>query len=94
MATAARGKIRHASAWLAACLILPMFLVRAASAGPAAALPRFKDFPIRLACTGRNRLVLKGDDVHWRTRLREAAAGKPDFAGHYVLATWVVGRNA
>ena len=76
---------------LAACLILPMFLVRPASAGPAAALPRFEDFPVRLAYTGRNRLVLKGDDVHWRTRLREAAAGKPDFAGHYVLATWGCG---
>ena len=26
--------------------------------------------------------------------VRAALAGKPDFAGHYVLATWVVGRNA
>ena len=35
--------------------------------------------------------MLKGDDVHWRTRLREAAARRPDFAGHYVLASWGCG---
>ena len=76
---------------LAACLALPVLLARAAPAEPAASVPRFEDYPARPAYTGRNRLVLRGNDVHWRTRLREASAGKPDFAGHYVLASWGCG---
>ena len=54
-------------------------------------MPRFEDFPARSAHAGRNRLVLKGNDVHWRTRLRWTLGQKPDFAGHYVLASWGCG---
>ena len=75
----------------AACLLFPILPAHSAPPGPAAALPRFEDFPVGPAYAGRNHLTLKGDDIHWRTRLRQAAAQKPDFAGHYVLATWGCG---
>ena len=79
------------SVLLAACLVLPAVLAWAAPPRPAPALPRFEDFPAGPAYAGRNRLVLKGDDVHWRTRLRQSVTQKPDFAGHYVLTTWGCG---
>ena len=75
----------------ATCLMLPTLPARAAPLAPAPALPRFEDFPAGPAYAGRNHLVLKGDDIHWRTRLRRAATQAPDFAGHYVLATWGCG---
>lgn len=79
------------SALLAASLLLPVFPARAASPEAPPGLPRFEDFPAGPASAGRNRLVLKGGDVHWRTRLRWTVGQKPDFAGHYVLASWGCG---
>lgn len=55
-------------------------------------VPRFEDFPVSAGPPARNApLVLTRRDMAYRTRLREAAAGRPDFAGHYVLAPWGCG---
>lgn len=77
------------SVLLATCFLLP--LAWPATAEPSPALPQFENFPAGAAYTGRNRLVLKGNDVHWRTRLRWALGQKPDYAGHYVMASWGCG---
>lgn len=83
---------------LAAALLPRAGPVRAGGPLPATAqpletgpLPLFASFPAGPAFTGRNRLVFRGEDVPFRTRLREAAAHRPDFAAHYVLATWGCG---
>lgn len=54
--------------------------------------PRFEDFPITTGSPARNApLVLTSRDRQYRTRLRAAAAERPNFAGHYVLTTWGCG---
>jgi hypothetical protein len=54
--------------------------------------PRFRDYPVSEAYIGKNApVVLKPDDMMYRTRLREAAKKKPNFAGHYILAAWGCG---
>lgn len=55
-------------------------------------VPRFKDYPVSERYSGQNApLVLKRDDMMFRTRLREAAKAKPNFAGHYILTAWGCG---
>lgn len=54
-------------------------------------VPRFEAYPAGPVFRGRNRLVLGRNDMAFRTRLREAAAQKSDFAGQYVLAQWGCG---
>lgn len=54
--------------------------------------PRFEDYPTTGVYKGKNTpLALTRDDRTYRTRLREAAAEKPNFAGHYILAAWGCG---
>jgi hypothetical protein len=54
--------------------------------------PLFKDYPVSETFTGKNApLVLKREDTSFRTRLREAAKEKPNFAGHYIVAAWGCG---
>ena len=58
----------------------------------ASVAPRFEDFPATAGPPARNApLVLTPRDRQYRTRLRAAAAGRPNFAGHYVLTTWGCG---
>ena len=55
-------------------------------------VPRFGDFPAMANPPARNApLVLTSRDRQYRTRLRTAAAERPNFAGHYVLTTWGCG---
>ncbi len=57
-------------------------------------VPQFKDFPASEAYTGKNApLVLTREDRMFRTRLREAAREKPNFAGHYILTAWGCGTS-
>jgi hypothetical protein len=57
-------------------------------------IPRFKDYPVTTSYIGRNAPVkLTGGDRTFRTRLREAAKEKPNFAGHYILTTWGCGTS-
>ncbi|HXN46321.1 MAG TPA: hypothetical protein VN893_06745 [Bryobacteraceae bacterium] len=55
--------------------------------------PRFEDYPATEAYKGKNAPVVLASpgDRKFRTMLREAAAEKPNFAGHFVLAEWGCG---
>lgn len=54
--------------------------------------PRFADYKVREIYRGRNaRVVLTKDDWAFRTRLREAARNRPNFAGRYILTAWGCG---
>jgi hypothetical protein len=55
-------------------------------------VPRFKDYPAGRIYTGKNAAIkLTRDDKTFRTRLREAAKEKPNFAGRYILTAWGCG---
>ena len=58
-----------------------------------AKVPKFVAYPAKEAYQGRNApLVLATEqDKTFKTRLREAAAQKPNFAGHYILTAWGCG---
>ncbi|HEY6096042.1 MAG TPA: hypothetical protein VIU93_13920 [Gallionellaceae bacterium] len=67
--------------------------IRASDIPPDA--PRFESYPARLY-TGKN----AKPDLHsdpatrmFRTRIRERSKEKPNFAGHYILATWGCGTS-
>jgi len=56
-------------------------------------VPQFKDYPVREQYRGETHAPLLGsrEARMFRTRLREAARGKPNFAGRYIVATWGCG---
>ncbi len=71
-------------------LIILACLAEAASSQNQA--PRFKDYPVDGIYKGKNApLILTKNDRTFRTRLKEAAQEKPNFAGHYILTTWGCG---
>ena len=54
--------------------------------------PHFKDYQVIEKHVGKNApLVLPRNARMFRTRLKEAAKQKPNFAGHYILTTWGCG---
>ncbi len=56
------------------------------------AAPRFSDYPAIGKYNGKNSvLVLRKDDMAFRTRLRSAARQPPNFAGHYIVTAWGCG---
>ena len=72
--------------------LLVLLVVVWLSAAGQTAIPQFKDYPAKGKYAGKNaRVVLKGDDRNYRTRLREAARETPNFAGHYIIAAWGCG---
>jgi hypothetical protein len=55
-------------------------------------VPKFKDYPAPPTTIEQNApLVLTRSDRNYRTRLREAAKEKPNFAGHYIVVIWGCG---
>jgi hypothetical protein len=77
---------------------LPLLCVLLLTASPCVvaqarkSAPRFADYHIREIYRGRNaRVVLTKDGWSFRTRLREAARDKPNFAGRYILTAWGCG---
>lgn len=53
---------------------------------------RFTDYSVPETHIGQNApIALKRDDMMFRSRLREAAKEKPNFAGHYILTAWGCG---
>jgi hypothetical protein len=55
-------------------------------------VPRFSDYPVRERYQGKTApLVLTRAARMFRTRLKEAAQGKPNFAGHFIVTTWGCG---
>lgn len=58
-------------------------------------VPRFESYPAK-PYTGKNaKPDLNGDPSTkmYRTQIKEWAKEKPNFAGHYILATWGCGTN-
>lgn len=53
---------------------------------------RFEDYPVREIYRGKNAPVVMNRSTRtFKTRLREAAREKPNFAGRYILTTWGCG---
>lgn len=57
------------------------------------ASPQFKDYPVSQIYKGPNAPAhLSSPEAReFRTRLKEAARQKPNFAGHYIVAKWGCG---
>jgi opacity protein-like surface antigen len=57
--------------------------------------PRFEDFAVTDTFVGKAAKVrlVSADDKEYATRIREASRQKPNFAGHYVLASWGCGAS-
>lgn len=58
--------------------------------------PRFKDYPVTSAYIGRNAPVDFRSNPNartYRTRLREAASERPNFAGSYIVTAWGCGTS-
>lgn len=69
-------------------LVLSVAVIAVAPVAFAAAAPRFQDYPAN-GSSGRT-LKLRLDDARGRqysTMLRDASRGKPNFAGHFILAS-------
>ncbi|KAE8758700.1 MULTISPECIES: hypothetical protein [Paraburkholderia] len=68
-----------------------MCVAQAADAG----VPRFEDFAVSDTFAGKAAKVrlVSADDKEYATRIREASRQKPNFAGHYVLASWGCGAS-
>ena len=59
------------------------------SANAQTGAPRFDDYPVNERYTGKTApLVLSREARTYRTRLREAAREKPNFAGHFIVTSW------
>lgn len=57
-------------------------------------VPQFKEYPITEAYIGKTApLIITREDKLFRTRLREAAKEKPNFAGRYIVTTWGCGTS-
>lgn len=77
-----------------ACIscLLALLIVPSWSTFSQAGLPQFKDYPPGGEYRGQNApVIITRADRMFRTRLREAAQEKPNFAGHYILTAWGCG---
>jgi len=74
-------------------LVLAIVLfVATLNANGQAGVPRFDDYPVSERFNGKTApLVLTRAAREFRTRLREAARDKPNFAGHFIVTTWGCG---
>jgi hypothetical protein len=65
------------------------------------AIPRFEDFRVPTPISKRKDIaIIASDDGgptetpdHFKKRIRDAAKGGPDFAGHYTVVKWTCGSN-
>lgn len=54
--------------------------------------PRFEKYPVSTIFSGRNAVpIIKGDAWTFRTRIRNGAKAKRNFAGEYVITLWGCG---
>jgi hypothetical protein len=83
----------HRLAFLALLLLAPIPAARAQVAqGTAVRPPQFDEYPAGAKFTGKHHApVLTQESREFRTRLREGAKEKVNFAGHYVFTTWGCG---
>lgn len=75
----------------AAAAFLALLVPASAHAGN----PRFEDYKVRSIHRGPSAAPILDDEAKrtFRTRLRKAAEGKPNFAGHYNVVMWGCGTN-
>jgi len=75
---------------LAAAMLLPASLAAGADTAPS-----FADYPGGAAHNGANAapLLTSAEARRFRTRIREGARERPDFDGHYIVATWGCGTD-
>ena len=75
--------------------VILLFVLFCCFGSPCAAqgrLPKFKDYPVTTIYRGKNApLILDKYTRTFKTRLREALKGKPNFAGHYIVTGWGCG---
>ena len=85
--------MRHGAAFVRTLLLLAaIFTTAGGSVAAQRASPRFEDYPAAEAYNGKTApLVLTRGDRAYRTRLREAAKERPNFAGRYIVTTWGCG---
>ena len=68
------------------------WFVFCASVASAQMPPRFTDYPVKEHFNSQTAsLVLSREARMYRTRLKEAARQKPNFAGHFIVTTWGCG---
>ena len=75
---------------------LKIFLLLLLQLKPVAVLPNFEDYHVGEPYKGKPAIVdLRSDPDarRFRTRLRQAAAKGPNFAGHYVVVMWGCGTS-
>lgn len=77
-------------------MTIPLFLLLLAvypQAQSDAAVPKFEDYHLQEQYKGKTAMpiITTKDDREFRTRLRDGARGKANFAGHYVLTVWGCG---
>jgi hypothetical protein len=80
---------------LRASLLFAAFLTTGASFAICADSPRFDNYPAAVEVVKKPAQVRISDAQSrlYRTQLREASRHAPNFAGHYVLATWGCGAS-
>jgi hypothetical protein len=82
----------RASVGLLLLFALASVVTSSVVAAERASAPRFEDYPAGEHLLRRNApLAVRGADLEFRTRLREAAGNRPNFAGHYILTVWGCG---
>jgi hypothetical protein len=73
-------------------IVSALMFVSVAGATALGQVPQFKDYAVNERFTGKSAApILKGDARQFKTRLREAARGGPNFAGHYIVTYWGCG---
>jgi hypothetical protein len=74
-------------------LSLTACLVQGQDAKSRMRLPRFEDFNVANPYKGKPAAIdiTSPGARYYRTRLREAEKGKPNFAGHYIITDWGCG---
>ena len=77
-----------------ALLILLLFL-SGETLGQGQSLPRFESYPVseRFSATPAPAIITHARARLFRTMITTQAKGKPNFAGHYHLATWGCGSD-
>src|SRR5215471_2667579 len=74
-------------------LLLTLLFSGALQTAPSPSVPpKFEDYGVTEQYKGKNaKPILRRDDLRFRTRIREGAQEKVNFAGHYVVTTWGCG---
>ena len=76
-------------------LLAATLLLAANTSAAANDVPKFADYPAAAPYLGRNAapLLRAAEERLYRTRIREGAREKPNFDGHFIIATWGCGTD-